>query len=123
MDIKGIKLITVPVADQDRAKEFWVNLLGFEVVQDMVMGPMRWLEVVAKGAVTTVALVPGLPGMVPGGLRGVQLATEDLDGDCEGLRAAGVSVDGPNQRPWGRDAMFSDPDGNGFMLMAANPGG
>jgi catechol 2,3-dioxygenase-like lactoylglutathione lyase family enzyme len=122
MNIKGIKLITVPVTDQDRAKEFYVNTLGFEVVQDMVMGPMRWLEVAAKGASTNVALLPGLPGLSPGGIRGVQLVTEDLEGDCESLRAAGVTVDGPNQRPWGRDATFADPDGNGYVLMASAAG-
>ncbi|MFG2106421.1 VOC family protein [Micromonospora chersina] len=51
---------------------------------------------------------------------GHRLFTDDLDGDCESLRAAGVKVDGPNTRPWGRDATFSDPDGNGFVLMSAH---
>jgi catechol 2,3-dioxygenase-like lactoylglutathione lyase family enzyme len=119
MTIRGIKLITVPVSDQDRAKDFYVDLLGFEVAQDMAMGPMRWLEVALKGSTTSVALLSGLPGLTPGAVKGTQLVTDDLDADCEGLRGAGVEVDGPNQRPWGREATFSDPDGNGFVLMAS----
>ena len=119
MNITGVKLITVPVSEQDAAKEFYVNKLGLAVVQDMTMGPMRWLEVAPKGATPSLALLPGLPGMSPGGLRGVQLFTSDLDAAVSELRSAGVTVDGPNARPWGRDATFSDPDGNGFVLMAA----
>jgi predicted enzyme related to lactoylglutathione lyase len=119
MDIKGVKLLTVPVSDQDKAKEFYTDLLGLEVRQDMTMGPMRWLEVAPKDSSTSLALLPGLPGLAPGGLKGVQLYTKDLDDDCDSLKRAGVTVDGPNSRPWGRDATFSDPDGNGFVLMEA----
>lgn len=122
MTIRGIKLVSVPVSDQDRAKDFFAKNLGFEVRQDMSMGPMRWLEVGPAGSATTLALLSGLPGMEPGGVMGIQLLTDDLDGDCDSLRSAGVSVDGPNARPWGRDATFKDPDGNGFVLMSA-PGG
>ncbi|MFE9956493.1 VOC family protein [Micromonospora sp. NPDC005299] len=122
MSIKGIKLITVPVSDQDAAKQFYVEQLGFEVSQDSQMGPMRWLEVAPKGSPVSFALLPSVLGVPVGGLKGVQLFTDDLDGDCESLRAAGVKVDGPNARPWGRDANFSDTDGNGFVLMSV-PGG
>jgi catechol 2,3-dioxygenase-like lactoylglutathione lyase family enzyme len=123
MNITGIKLVTVPVTDQEKARDFYVDVLGLEVVQDMTMGPMRWLEVTpGKESTAHLALLPGMPGLSPGGLRGVQLFTSDLDGDCESLRAAGVEVDGPNARPWGRDATFADPDGNGFVLMASASG-
>jgi predicted enzyme related to lactoylglutathione lyase len=46
------------------------------------------------------------------------LETDDLDAECARLRAAGVPVDGPHERPWGRDATFVDPDGNVFVLVA-----
>ena len=87
MSIKGIKLITVPVSDQDAAKQFYVEQLGFEVSQDSQMGPMRWLEVAPKGSPVSFALLPSVLGVPVGGLKGVQLFTDDLDGDCESLRA------------------------------------
>lgn len=117
MNITQIRLVTLPVADQDRAKEFYEKKLGFAVVGDMTMGPMRWLEVAPEGSAPTFVLLPGLPGLEPGGLQGVQLETTDIVADCTALREVGVNVDGPHDRPWGRDATFSDPDGNGFVLI------
>jgi predicted enzyme related to lactoylglutathione lyase len=117
MNITKIKLVSVPTNDQSRSHEFFEKL-GFAVAQDVTMGPMRWLEVAPEGSATTFVLLPGgLPGMAPGGLQGVQLVSEKIDEDCAALREAGVEVDGPNDRPWGRDASFSDPDGNGFVLV------
>jgi predicted enzyme related to lactoylglutathione lyase len=122
MSINGIRLITVPVSDQDTAKNFYVEQLGFDVKQDSQMGPMRWLEVAPKGSPVTFGLLPPALGVPAGGLKGVQLFTDDLDGDCKALADSGVQVDGPNARPWGRDATFADPDGNAFVLMSAPNG-
>lgn len=72
-----------------------------------------------KGA-TGIVLGPGRTGFGPGDLQGVQLETNDLDADCARLR---VAVDGPHGRPWGRDATFVDPDGNGFVLVTRESGG
>jgi len=118
MSINGIRLITVPVSDQDSAKEFYVDQLGFEIRQDAQMGPMRWLEVAPKGSAVTFGLLPPVLGVPAGGLKGVQLFTDNLDGDCTALADAGIKVDGPNARPWGRDATFADPDGNAFVLVS-----
>lgn len=121
MSITKIRLITVPVSDQDRAKGFYLDQLGFEVNRDMTMGPMRWLQVAPKGADTGMVLLAGMPGLAPSGIQGVQLETDDIDADCESLRQAGVAVDGPHERPWGREATFTDPDGNGFVLVTPAP--
>lgn len=117
MNITQVQTLTVPVADQDRAKDFYVGTLGFEVVADNQAGPMRWLQVAPAGAVTGLAL-SALPHFRPGSLQGVILASGDIDGDCERLRRAGVAVDGPHSQPWGTQATFADPDGNGFVLLA-----
>ena len=51
--------VIVPVTDQDRALEFYVGTLGFEVRIDGPFGDGgRWLEVAPPGAATTLALVP-----------------------------------------------------------------
>ena len=39
------------------------------------------------------------------------------------LAAAGVEVEGPDEHPWGREAAFSDPDGNAFVLAEPPTGG
>lgn len=71
-----------------------------------------------KGAQTVFTLSgPGMGDFTPGGTRGIMLVTTDVDADCTRLAAAGVTVDGPDDLPWGRMASFRDPDGNGLMLV------
>jgi predicted enzyme related to lactoylglutathione lyase len=118
MNITHVRLLTVPVSDQDAAKDFYAGKLGFEVVADRSMGPMRWLQLAPKGAETSVVLANHLPGMTPGSVHGLMLETSDLDADCEQLRLAGVDVEGPQDLPWGRQATLTDPDGNGIVLAA-----
>ncbi|WP_158890197.1 VOC family protein [Amycolatopsis anabasis] len=120
MNISRITTITVLVSDQDRARSFYVDDLGFEVRADVRMEQNRWLEVAPAGAQTSMVLHKPFPGMAAGSSRGVILESADLDADVAALRAAGVSVEGPRELPWGRQATFADPDGNGFVLAAAS---
>lgn len=119
MNISQIMTITLVVADQDRARSFYVNDLGFDVRTDVRMGENRWLEVGPPAGKTSMVLHKPMPGMAAGSVGGVVLESVDLDKDVAALRAAGVSVEGPNDLPWGRQATFADPDGNGFVLSAA----
>ncbi|WP_344414026.1 VOC family protein [Amycolatopsis minnesotensis] len=116
MTITHARLVTVPVTDQDRAKDFYVGKLGFEVLIDTKAGPVRWIQVAPKGAKTSFTLATAEQGFTPGSVRGTILETSDLDGDCATLAKAGVVVDGPKDYPWGRQATFADPDGNRFSL-------
>ncbi|TDD30529.1 glyoxalase [Actinomadura sp. KC06] len=118
MNITHVRLLTVPVSDQDAAKAFYADTLGFEVVSDQSNGPIRWLQLAPKGAQTNVVLANHVPGVTPGSVHGLILETSDLDADCEQLRGAGVDVDGPQDLPWGRQATLTDPDGNGIVLAA-----
>ncbi len=47
----------------------------------------------------------------PPGVDHIAFAVEDVDADCERLRAAGYEIDGPREFPWGRSAYLFDPDG------------
>ncbi|MBT2210839.1 MULTISPECIES: VOC family protein [Actinomadura] len=118
MNITCVRLLTVPVSDQDAAKDFYAGTLGFEVVTDRAMGPVRWLQLAPAGADTNVVLANHVPGLAPGTVHGLMLETSDLDGDCAELRRAGVDVEGPQDLPWGRQATLADPDGNGIVLAA-----
>jgi catechol 2,3-dioxygenase-like lactoylglutathione lyase family enzyme len=43
--ITGIAKVVVPVDDQERAKAFWTELIGFDVVRDANDDTERWIEV------------------------------------------------------------------------------
>ncbi|MCP9979615.1 VOC family protein [Actinomadura madurae] len=49
MNITHVRSLTVPVSDQDAAKEFYAGTLGFEVVADQAAGPIRWLQLAPRG--------------------------------------------------------------------------
>jgi catechol 2,3-dioxygenase-like lactoylglutathione lyase family enzyme len=119
MTITQIRTMTLFVSDQDRAKAFYTDVLGFEVRADQVVGDNRWLEVVPPKGGSAIVLHRPFPGMSAGAGHGVILETDDLDADCVALTSEGVNVDGPTDMPWGRQATFADPDGNGFVLSAA----
>jgi catechol 2,3-dioxygenase-like lactoylglutathione lyase family enzyme len=121
--ISSIQLISLPVSDQNRARDFYVNVLGFGLVRDNPMGPdRRWVEVGPKGAQTTITLVTWFPTMAPGSVKGLVLETDNIDADVAELTARGVSIPGGIQEePWGRFVTFDDPDGNGIVLQATSP--
>lgn len=115
MTINTVKTVTVFVSDQDRARDFYVDILGLDVKADQTSGDYRWLQVGAPEG-TTLVLHKPFPGTSAGSGQGTILASDDLAADVARLQAAGVVVDGPNERPWATEATFSDPDGNGYIL-------
>jgi predicted enzyme related to lactoylglutathione lyase len=119
MAITQLQLVSLPVADQDRAKAFYVDMLGFELVNDMAMGPgQRWVQVRPPGAQTSVTLVTWFDSMPPGSVKGTVVETDDLDADLAAIRSRGVDIAGGIQEsPWGRYVTFDDPDGNGLVLQ------
>jgi predicted enzyme related to lactoylglutathione lyase len=121
--VTGIQLFSLPVSDQDRAKAFYVDVLGFEVVNDDSMGPtMRWVQVRPPGGGTSVTLVTWFDTMVPGSVKGTVLETDDLDADVARLRGLGVDIPGDVEAaPWGRYVTFDDPDGNDLVLQETTP--
>jgi catechol 2,3-dioxygenase-like lactoylglutathione lyase family enzyme len=120
MTITRVQLVSLPVADQDRARRFYTDVLGFDVVHDLAMGPGgRWVQLRPPGAETSITLVTWFDSMPAGTLGGLVLETDDLDGDVEELGRRGVTFPGGiRKEPWGRYATFADPDGNGITLQA-----
>jgi catechol 2,3-dioxygenase-like lactoylglutathione lyase family enzyme len=73
-----VAVVSVPVSDQERARDFYVEKLGFELVEDRVLGDQRWVEVRPPGGPTSLTLVTWFPSMPAGSLKGLVLETEDV---------------------------------------------
>jgi uncharacterized glyoxalase superfamily protein PhnB len=119
----------LPHDDPDAALAFYRDTLGFEVRGDAGDGGMRWITVgPADQPGTSIVLEPPAtdPGvtederrtivemMAKGTYAGILLATEDLDGTFERLRAGSAEVvQEPTEQPYGiRDCAVRDPAGN-----------
>jgi catechol 2,3-dioxygenase-like lactoylglutathione lyase family enzyme len=119
MAIEDVIVVSVPVSDQDRAKAFYVDKLGFELLRedDSVPG-LRWVQVGPKGGSTALTLVTWFDSMPAGSLQGLVLGSNDVQADYEKLVARGVEFEGPPmQQPWGMETVFHDPDGNSIVLQ------
>lgn len=125
MTATHVLLLSVPVTDQDRARDFYVDVLGFELLRDQEMGPaMRWVQVGPRGAQTSLTLVTWFESMPAGSLTGLVIETDDLEADAARLAERGVAIEGGIQEaPWGRYVQFHDPDGNGLILQASTGAG
>jgi catechol 2,3-dioxygenase-like lactoylglutathione lyase family enzyme len=136
LQIGNLEYVTVMVKNQDAARAFYTEALGFEVSDDTTYGSgMRWLTVRPVGAQTKLVLYTD-PDMHAeegdccgsGGCgccgtdfawTGMVLSTPDIQAAFDGLRERGVRfLQAPEEKPWGViDALFSDPDGNVFNLV------
>jgi predicted enzyme related to lactoylglutathione lyase len=120
MAISKVQVVSVPVSDPDRAMDFYVNVLGMELLQDMPMNDtMRWIQVSPAGSDASITLVTWFPSMPAGSLKGLVLETLDMEATIAEIAARGFIIEGDiDEQPWGRFVMFDDPDGNGIVLRA-----
>lgn len=119
--IKKVGAVMAPVSDQDRAIEFFVEKLGFELRSDIAYGEgQRWVEVAPQGAATPVALTPPGEGGEVGVMTGIGFDTDDVEADRAALRSRGVDVDEEILRegdPVPPMFFFRDPDGNHYLIV------
>jgi catechol 2,3-dioxygenase-like lactoylglutathione lyase family enzyme len=121
--LKNIVYVAVFVRDQDRALDFYTNVLGFEkrIENPKPDGP-RFLTVGVKGQDVSLLLWPGSPGkgVASDGLVPAQytIETDDCRRAFQTLTSRGVKFDPPEvlERPWGLVAKFEDIDGNLLQL-------
>ncbi len=118
MDMK-LELVSVPVADVDRAKAFYTGKLGFHADLDQTIADgRRFCQLTPPGSACSIAIGSGLTDMAPGSLRMLLLVVPDIQAAWQDLTARGVQVTRPERQPWGAiHADFSDPDGNGWTLQ------
>jgi predicted enzyme related to lactoylglutathione lyase len=115
-----IQFAELPVLDQDRAKAFYVETLGCEVVSDAAMsGDWRWIEVKLPGAETNLHFVRKRPD-ADRDEPVLVLVDPEVRATIEHLRAAGVEIiTEPAEAPWqpGRlVAEFRDSEGNRMVV-------
>jgi uncharacterized glyoxalase superfamily protein PhnB len=127
MDIT-IHSTMLPHDDPDASLAFYRDTLGFEVLNEVEYGGMRWITVgPAEKPGTSIVLYPAAatPGitdderrtiaemMAKGTFASINLATRDLDGTFERLQAGAEVVQEPTEQPYGiRDCAVRDPAGN-----------
>jgi catechol 2,3-dioxygenase-like lactoylglutathione lyase family enzyme len=120
-NITQVGTVIVPVTDQDRAIDFYVDKLGFEKVSDTPFGNGdRWVEVRPADASTTIALIPPQEGEPVGVQTRVALSTTDVDADHAALQQRGVDVDAEVMRmgePVPPMFFFRDQDGNSALIV------
>ncbi len=117
--IKNIKLISIPVANQNRALAFYTDKLGFTIITDQPFGGgQRWIELRIPKADTRVALFtpPGQEDRI-GTHSGISFNCDDVVATYQELTARGVVFEAPpDKQPWGTFAQFKDTEGNSFVL-------
>ena len=120
--VDKIATVIIPVSDQDRVIDFYVETLGFEKRTDVPFGNgYRWVEVAPGDAETTIAIAPPPEGKLAGNTEtGISLHTDDIDAYHAQLKADGVDVDPEISRmgdPVPPLFWFRDPEGNTLIVV------
>lgn len=121
--IDAVATVCIFVNDQDKAKAFYTDVLGFELRQDSPMGESRWLAVAPKGARTEVILYKMDQNwehyrQVMGKSQAITFNVTDIQALHNDLKEKGVRItQEPDPQPWGTYMMILDQDDNGLLLV------
>lgn len=129
-----LHLVALVVGDYDRAIDFFVHVLDFELVEDVPSTtndgrPKRWVVVRPKGGETGMLLAQAdgarqeaAVGQQFAGRVGLFLRVDDFDATYRRLADAGVTfVNVPRTEPYGRIVVFEDLEGNRWDLLGPVP--
>ena len=127
-----LEVVTIPVADQDRALTFYAEGLGFNVdIDHQISDELRLLQLTPPGSGCSIHLRMGNDAMPPGSLEGLMLVVPDIHAAHAHLVERGVDAgevqvfDSGSVRP-SREGdeldnvgflFFSDPDGNAWSVQ------
>ena len=138
MDFK-LEVVVLPVADVDRAKDFY-KTLGWREDADLVTGAdYRVVQLTPPGSPCSVIFGTGLTSAAPGSAEGLQLVVSDVDAARAELASRGVEVSqvfhdetgvfhhagtdhravgpAPERASYGSFVSFADPDGNLWFVQ------
>jgi catechol 2,3-dioxygenase-like lactoylglutathione lyase family enzyme len=127
-----LELVLIPVSDVDRAKSFYVDTAGFNLLVDHRAGDdFRVVQIVPPGSACAIGFGVGIVDTPPGSARGLHLVVTDIVAARDELVGRGVEVDeirniaeggwsaGPHaeRTDYASFANFADPDGNTWLLQ------
>lgn len=133
MDLR-LELVLLPVADVDRAKDFYVNKAGFGLdVDSEPGGGLRVVQMTPPGSACSITIGTGITDATPGSVWGLHLVTSDIEAARDELMGRGVDVSEyfhfdsgdrlaglhPARNRYSSFASFRDPDGNTWLLQEA----
>ena len=133
----GLEVITVPVADVDRAAAFYTDVLGFSLDVDYAPTPyFRVVQLTPLGSAASIQIGIGLTTAAPGTLQGLYLVVTDLEDTHRRLTGRGAAVSpirhkvglpdwrggfepgiDPERRDYASFADLVDPEGNAWVLQ------
>ena len=122
MDWK-LELVQVPVSDVDRAKDFYVEQVGFNArprPPGQRRAALRAADAAGVGLLDR-ASGRGSARWRPARVQGLQLVVPDIEAAHAELSGRGVEVGEIQDFPWGSFVFFSDPDGNGWAVQQVQP--
>jgi predicted enzyme related to lactoylglutathione lyase len=126
-----LELVVVPVSDLDRAKAFYLEQCGFDLIVDHTAGDFRIVQLNPHGSSCAIAMMKTSP-MAPGSLHGLHLVVSDVAAAHAELVGRGVAVSEPyhydvaGQSTPGIDPKHGDystfmnlrdPDGNTWLIQ------
>lgn len=130
-----VSLVSVIVEDYDEAIRFFVDAIGFELVEDSPSlandgTPKRWVVISPPGGQTNLLLAEARGERQQAGVGdqfagrvGFFLTVDDFDAQFERMTAAGVEFTSPpRDEPYGRVAVWRDVAGNLWDLLGPTPG-
>ena len=127
-----LEVVTIPVSDVDRARDFYAEKVGFAVdIDHRISDDLRLVQLTPPGSACSIHLGKGTVDMEPGSIDGVFLVVRDLIAARDYLVERGVEVgelqvfDDGSYRPAREGenlelvgcAFFSDPDGNRWCVQ------
>ncbi len=132
MDYK-LELVLIPVSDVDRAKSFYVEQAGFDLLVDTATGlpGQRVVQVTPHGSACSIGFGTGITAAQPGSQQGLHLVVPDITTARAELTGRGVEVSEvrhigeggwqsgphPDRADYNSFAEFTDPDGNLWLLQ------
>jgi len=125
-----LELVVLPVADVDRAKAFYLDQAGFDLIVDHRAGDdFRVVQLSPPGSACAIALMGNADAA--GSVQGLHLVVSDIDAARAQLMGRGAEVSevfhfeaggqmpgpDPARADYGSFLSFSDPDGNGWLVQ------
>lgn len=119
--IRGVKIVSIPVRDQDVSLKFYTTKLGFKIATDQpFQNGQRWIELSIPGSDVGLALFtpPGHENRI-GSFQPMTFWCDDVFATAAQLKSKGVELTAePRKETWGTMAIFKDPDGNEFVFSS-----